>query len=469
MKLFLSLISFITITLCQGQNKQLLYNVNELPQTLMNNPGANTTFKAHIGIPLFSQFHFSAGSSGADLHDIFDDSNPNINQRVINTINRLTNKDYFTATEQLEILSFGWRLNKDHYFSAGVYQEMDAFSYFPKDPAILVAEGNIDYINSPFDFSDVAFTGEVLAVYHMGLNRIVNSKLTIGGRIKVYSGIFNVESINNTGTFLTRRTPNGSNYYMHHVQNLDVRVNTSGFASLRDDSDTQTVQDASKSLLQKSLLGGNIGGGIDIGATYKIRENLEVTGSVLDLGLMYHRKDVENYTYEGSYETSGIEPLFPEIGPDGQAFPYWDEFEDEVDRNLKDETLNEAYMTWRPFKVNASLEMRFGEIIVPCDYRIRSKRKFHSKGGIHIFGIKRPGTVKYALSGYYDRKITQNLRMKVAYTFDDFSYTNLGLLASTNFKTFNFYLAADNLLGYFNLAKSRYQSVQFGFQFVVPD
>ena len=77
--------------------------------------------------------------------------------------------------------------------------------------------------------------------------------------------------------------------------------------------------------------------------------------------------------------------------------------------------------------------------------------------------------MKYALTGYYDRKITQNFRMKVAYTFDDFSYTNLGLLASTNFRGFNFYLAADNLFGYFNLAKSRYQSVQFGFQFVIPE
>lgn len=465
MKLLLTLSSFLVLMICQGQNKQLLYSVGELPQTLMSNPGANITFDRHFGIPFLSQIYISAGSSGANLHDIFDDSNPNVNQRVVNTISRLTSKDFFTGQQQLELISLGWRLNRDNYLSGGVYQETDLFSYFPKDPAVLASEGNRDYINIPFDFSHVSFTGEMLTVYHLGLNRIVNRQLTIGGRIKLYSGIFNVESTGNTGIFLTRRTPEGPNYYRHFAENVDVRVNTAGFVSLRDE--TETVQDAYKELIKRSLFGGNIGAGIDLGVTYKIKQNLTVTGSVQDLGLMFQRDDVENYTYKGSYQTDGIEPLFPEIAPNGQAIPYWDIFEDEVDRNLRDKTLNESYITFRPFKLNASLEFGFGEIIPPCDYRVISKRRFQSKLGLHLFGIKRPGALKYALSGFYDRKITPNIRMKATYTLDDFSYTNVGLLLSTRYKKFNFYIAADNLFGYTNLAKSQYQSLQLGFQFIL--
>ncbi|WP_245545613.1 DUF5723 family protein [Gillisia limnaea] len=465
MRLLLTLSSFFIMLLSQGQNKQLLYNVSDLPQTLMSNPGAIVNFDGHFGIPLFSHISLSAGSSGVNLFDIFDDSNPNVNQRVTSTINRLTSKDYFTAQEQLEILSMGWRLNKDDYFSAGIYQEMDLFAYFPKDPAILVSQGNANYINVPFDFSHVSFTGEVLTVYHLGLNRKIDNQLTVGARVKMYSGIFNVQSVNNTGIFLTRNTPEGPNYYRHFAEDIDVRVNTSGFTTLRDEN--QTVQEASKDLLSKSFFGGNIGVGIDLGATYKIQNNLIVTGSIQDLGLMFQRDDVENYTYKGTYQTDGIEPLFPGIGPSGAAFPYWDEFEDEVDRNLVDETLNESYVTWRPFKLNASLQFRFGEDCPPCDYRIQTKKIYQNKVGIHLFGIKRPGSLKYALSTYYDTKVIPNLRIKVAYTLDDFSYTNVGLLLSTQLKKFNFYLAADNLFGYLNLAKSRYQSVQLGFQFIL--
>lgn len=464
MRLFLPLVVFFILFQSQGQNKQLLYNVNSLPQSLLLNPGANIDFDGHVGLPFLSGIHFAIGSSGVTAHDVFEDS-PNINERITNTMRRLTHKDYFTFHQQLEVFSLGWKWGRDKYISAGIYQEADAFSYFPKDPAILAREGNKDYIGVPFDFSHVSFTGEVLTVYHIGLNRKMDEQITVGARLKLYSGIFNVESVNNTGTFLTINTPGGPNYYRHFANDVNIRVNTAGFASLQDNNNT--VQDATKDLLGRAFFGGNVGVGVDVGGTYKIRNNLVISGSVQDLGLMWQRDDVENYTYKGSYQTDGLEPLFPELGPDGKAIPYWDIFEDDVDRNLVDETLQESYVTWRPFKVNAAVEFIFGETFIPCDYRVESNRKHHSKLGVHLFGIKRPQDLKFALTTYYDRKFTSNFRMKVSYTLDDYSFTNVGLLLSTRLKSFNFYIAADNLIGYFNLAKSNYQSVQLGFQFII--
>ncbi|HSP83569.1 MAG TPA: DUF5723 family protein, partial [Gillisia sp.] len=365
MRLFFTLVVFITVFNIQGQNKQLLYNVNTLPQTLLLNPGADINFDGHVGLPLLSGIHFAVGSSGVTAYDVFEDS-PNINQRITNTMRRLTHKDYFTLHQQLEIFSLGWKWGRDKYISTGIYQEADAFSYFPKDPAILAREGNNDYIGVPFDFSHVSFTGEVLTVYHIGLNRKMDQRLTVGARLKFYSGIFNVESVNNTGTFLTINTPDGPNYYRHFAENVDIRVNTSGFASLQDNN--KTVQDATRDLVGRAFFGGNIGVGIDMGGTYKLRNNMVISGSVQDIGLMWQREDVENYTYKGSYQTDGLEPLFPELGPNGKAIPYWDIFEDDVDRNLVDETLQESYVTWRPFKMNAGIEFIFGETYMPCDY-----------------------------------------------------------------------------------------------------
>lgn len=465
MRLNFTLVCVFFITICQGQNKQLLYNVNSLPQTLMVNPGANVEFDKHIGVPFLSGFSLAVGSSGVNVYDVFEDSPGEINNRITGLMSRLTHRDYFTAHQQWEIISLGWRLNSDNYLSAGLYQEMDMFSYFPKDPAILAREGNSEYIGVPFDFSHVSFTGEFLAVYHIGLNRKLNRELTVGARLKFYSGIFNVESTDNTGEFITVETPGGPNYYRHFINDLNVVVNTSGFASLQDNNNT--VDEAATDLLGRAFFGGNIGLGIDAGGTYKIRDNLEVSGSIQDLGLMWQREDVENYTYRGSYQTDGIEPLFPEVPPDGQTFRYWDEWEDEIDRNLVDETLEEPYVTLRPFKLNGAIEFGFGQTIFPCDYRVEGRRTNHSRLGLHLFGIKRPKDFKFALSTYYDRQLNDNLRMKVSYTIDDYSFTNVGFLLSTRFKGFNFYIAADNLIGYFNLAKSNYQSVQLGFQFVI--
>jgi len=464
MRIVISIILFLCFSVLTAQNKQLLYNVSALPQTLMSNPGANINFDGHIGIPFLSQISFGVGSSGVDMHDIFKTSSKGINSRITNTIQRLTNQDYFMVNEQIEILSLGWRINKDNYLSAGVYQETDLFAYFPKDPMILINEGNNDYLNVPFKFEDVSFTGEVLTVYHLGWNKRMDNKLTLGARLKLYSGIFNVESTDNSGTFTTRETPEGLNYYRHFASGIDIRVNTSGYASLKDDS--KTVQEASKELLKRSFFGGNVGAGIDLGATYKIDQNFVVTGAIQDFGLMYQREDVENYLYYGTYETSGIEPLFPEVAPGGKAIPYWDIFEDEVDANLKDETIQESYITWRPLKINTSLQYGFGETVGPCNYLRPLKRRFENIFGIQLFGIKRPRGLKYAFTMFYDRKFTPDLRMKITYTLDDFSYANVGLMVSKKINNFNLYLAADNLFGYINLARSQHQALQMGLQFI---
>jgi len=462
--LYFLLILFTGVLSCMAQNKQLLYNVNDLPQSLLTNPGSSVNFDGHIGIPLFSKFHISVGSSGLNLYDIFNDSNPDVNRRVSSAIRRLTRNDYFTLHQQLEILSAGWRLNNGQYLSAGIYQEMDMFAYFPKDPALLVNEGNNDYINVPFDFSDVSFTGEILTVYHLGINKKIDDKLTVGVRGKLYSGIFNVESINNTGLFTTRDDPNTPNFYRHFAENINVRVNTSGYASLNNSG--MTVQQSTKDLLKRSFFGGNVGAGIDIGGTYSLRENFRITASVLDIGFVYQKHDVENYLYYGSYATDGIEPLFPDVAPNNNTIPYWDLFEDEVDRNLKDETVQENYTTWRPTKFNAALEFGFEEMYEVCNYRRTYKRRNFNLIGLHLFGVKRPRTMNFALTAYYDRKFSNNFRAKLAYTVDDFSFTNVGLLVSKKINKFNMFLAADNLLGYFNLAKSQNASLQFGLQFI---
>ena len=47
-------------TLC-SQNKEMLYDFTDIPQSLLLNPGADTNFNYHIGIPVLSHIHLNAG------------------------------------------------------------------------------------------------------------------------------------------------------------------------------------------------------------------------------------------------------------------------------------------------------------------------------------------------------------------------------------------------------------------------
>ena len=66
-----SILMIICGVLAQSQNKQLLYGVDDLPQSLLLNPGTAISFEKHIGVPFLSGTYVSAGSSGVSVHDIF--------------------------------------------------------------------------------------------------------------------------------------------------------------------------------------------------------------------------------------------------------------------------------------------------------------------------------------------------------------------------------------------------------------
>ncbi|MDR5591741.1 DUF5723 family protein [Christiangramia sp. SM2212] len=454
--------------LSSGQNRPLLYSVDDLPQSLLQNPGTRIDFIRHFGVPFFSQIHLSAGSTGVTAYDILSESDPDVNQKVRNVMDRITAGDYFSVNEQIEVLSLGWKMGDKMYFSGGIYQELDIFAYFPKDPAVLAFEGNADYINQDFDFSDVSFTGEVLTVYHAGLNYKVDNQLTVGGRFKLYSGIFNASSTGNKGVFRTVETPGGPNFYRHEVIGLNVRVNTSGYASLKEE-EGMTVDEAVAELLSRSFFGQNVGLGIDLGFNYRVTDQFSINGSIQDLGLMFHQRDLENYTYYGTSQTNGIQPLFPELDQNEKAIPYWDVFEERIDRDLNEQTSEEAYTTWRPLKFNASFQFGTGKSILPCDYLISKKPRFMNLFGMLISGVNRPKGPTYGVTAYWDRKVTDNLRFRLAYGADEYTITKFGAMVSSRFKNFNVYLAANDIIGYTNLAKANSASLQLGFQFIFKE
>lgn len=450
-----------------AQNKQVLYGFKEIPQSLLANPGIQVPQKKHFGIPFFSQIHLNGGSSGVSVYDIFGDTGEDINTKIERKIFEMKNTDFFTATQQLEVLNFGWRSQKDIYFSGGMYQELDFITYFPRDLAILAWEGNANYFDYPFDLGEISTTGDLLTVFHFGANKNLTNKWTVGVRAKVYSSMMSFRSTNNKGTFTTRLADaDAPNIYEHTVSNAEVMVETSGIASLEDNF-------SGGELLKRAFFGGNLGAGIDLGATYAITSNWTASASILDLGVIFHAKDVENYRASGDYTLYGIELLFPPLSEGEGTFPYYDDLEDEIEREIPIDTLTKSYTQMRPLKFNASLEYGFGKVSGnsgECDCLKRGSTVEREQSiGLHYYSILRPKGPQMAGTLFYYRRLFPFLAAKVTYTVDSYSFTNIGGGIVGDFGTFNFYLAADNMLHYGNLAKSKSISLQLGFNLKIYD
>jgi hypothetical protein len=86
--------------------------------------------------------------------------------------------------------------------------------------------------------------------------------------------------------------------------------------------------------------------------------------------------------------------------------------------------------------------------------------------GVQFFAMTTPKSPTVAVTGFYKRRLTNALQMKATYTLDTYSFSNIGLGLSSTFGKVNFYVLANNLLAYSDLAKAQSLSFQFGLNIV---
>ena len=446
---------FLICTKVISQNKQLVYGFAEAPQTLMINPGAETNFKYHIGIPGLSGTSINIGSTGIDISDLFLKGGLSFTDKVETVMNNLTERDFLSLNVQIDILNGGHRLDEKTYLSFGFYEELDFIGYFPKDVAQLLFYGNSAYLNRSFQLSQMRMRGEILGVLHAGISRKINSKLNLGGRFKIYSGSAHIKTTNNSGSFTT--VENENNIYRNYLNNVNVEIQTSGLY----EGDFFNV--GSKGLISNSFLSKNMGVGLDLGFTYHYTPQLEFTGSLLDVGFVSYSKNVKNLTIKGDYTFDGVEFLYDSANPPD----YWAQLDSDFKAKVPREQNSEAYISWRPVKFNAGVKYSFGRARLNKEcYDVTYKNYYNNAIGVQLYTVVRPLGNQLATTAFVEKSIGERFHVKFTYTADDYSFSNLGFGISTQMGIFHMYGMVDNLLKLSDIAEANTASLQFGFNLI---
>ena len=346
--LLLWVVLFGTV-LSYAQNKQLLYDFYEIPQSLILNPGVKTPYKWHTGVPLLSGFSLQAGTSGITVNDLFANDGIDFTTKFRDkVVNGMRKNDELGGSSTIEVFNVGYRRanRPSDYISFGMYAEGFIAQFWPQDLAVLAFEGNANNLNKRFSLDHIASQGEAVNVFHFGINRKLNRKWTIGARAKVYSSVFEFKSANNEGYFITTQ---GENNILRNTLVADVTMRTSGIDEIIDvlEDDTGTQADLAKLLLKRSLLGGNLGIGFDIGFTHTFGRNSFITASLLDIGFIHHTNAVKNYTLNGAASNQGIEIVLPDDLNDFNS-DIWQELIDDFEDKIPFDTNEESYFTLRP-------------------------------------------------------------------------------------------------------------------------
>lgn len=470
---YLLLCSFLLSLGIRAQNKQVLYDFNEIPQSLLLNSGMETDYKWYVGIPFLSGISGYAGSNGISVNDIFADDGIDINIKVRErALGTLKPNDEFSTTIQLEYFNGGFRTsNPTIFYSFGGYLEVDNITYWPQDYASLIFDGNADQLDKEFDLGNLKSRGSMVNVMHFGINKKMDRNLTVGVRGKLYSGIIDYSSTSNEGYLVNTA---GENNRIATTLDADLLLHTSGIEALgnADDSDS-----SANTFVKRAFFGGDLGLGLDFGFTYHLSERTIITGSVLDLGFIYHGNDAKSFSLNGRATVEGIEidilEDFANLNRD-----FWQDLVDDIEVAIPFETNTKSYVTFRPTKLYGSIRYDFGEPVrgeggqIDCDCTAGSsggnelRTTYRNSAGAQIYMINRPRGPQVALSGFYTRRIGNILALKATYTADKFSYTNIGLGMSLQTGPINLYVLADNLLSYQNIAASNYASFQLGLNII---
>ena len=433
---------FLLFVIAIQAQQHIAFSFGETPQTLMLNPGSETNYKSHYGIPVLSNFQLTIGNTGFQMGDLFSNDSRSFNEKFEKVLNQLEPDDYINLNTKVDVLSFGYRYNNKTYISVGFYEELDLMVYFPVDAAELLYYGNDPFFNRSFSISQAIMKADLIGVLHAGISKKIDEKLTIGGRFKIYSSSLNVETNNNSGSITT--TTNNTNITRLTLQNLDAGVSTSGVDNF-------------------TLLGGNLGVGFDVGLTYHFSPQIEFTGSILDLGFIKHSKNTRNFTAIGNYVLDGINF---EYNPD-DPIDYWEQLSIDFKARIPNEETEDAYTSWRPMKLNAALKYSFGERRNKFCYTKTHKQYYYNSIGFQIHTIMRPLKPQFSFTSFYEKSLSQKIHTKFTHTINDYSSTIFGAGASLQLGKLHVFGALDNVLGVRDLSTLNTISLNFGLNIII--
>ena len=412
------LLSFSFLPSAKAQQNLTLYNMHAIPQSMYVNPGIMPDSRINIGLPILSSVYFNKSNSGFKLTDLVTKGEHGATYLDINNmVSHLATNNYLSTSLQTDLLSFGFK-SKKSYFSFNATQKFVWRLRYPKDFINFLWKGNGASLGETLHFNFGLDVSDYME-YGIGYAYEVDDKLSIGGRVKMYSGIVNVSTKTSDITLTT--DPN--TYDITATSNIEV--NTSGFGDGAF-KDFKAIDYFTKL--------HNRGFGLDLGGQYKLNDKITLSASLLDLGYIkwkYSPSNIVSHNPNASFTYQGIDinQFINDSTTIDKAVRY---VFDSLGTSFRLDTLHHAYKT----KIGS-------QIYLGGKYQINEDSYASLLLQGHFFDKK----LHPAMALAYNWKLDRYLTGSINYAIYNRSFLNLGLGLSLNAGPIQLYAVSDNLLG----------------------
>jgi Family of unknown function (DUF5723) len=411
----LLLAAFLFSLPAKAQNEGTMYFMNSLPQVVYLNPAFVPKYKTSIGLP-GSSIMMSYSNNGFSYNDVAVKNNDVVSADLNKLYRSLRPKNYISVAAHADLFRLSIKMGPRFYFTYNSTLKIYNRLMLPKDLMGIFINGTASFIGSS---ATLAPKLESLAYLENGIGGAftVNKDLVIGARVKWLKGIANAT----TKSSALNLEVDADNYALTASGDMDVR--TSGVHSL-DDPNFDFGDD------YKNYLKNN-GFAIDLGATYRLMDRINLSLSVVDLGFIKWKNDTYNYKLDpnkAKYSFDGIDLNKVLTGDDD----YLNSVGDSISSNFEPtEGVTGSYKTSIPTK-----------IYVGGNYEIR--RNFTA--GIVLYSEMFRGRFMTGATLGVHKNFGKTFSATGTYTMSNNSFNNIGLGASLNLPPFQLYVVGDNIL-----------------------
>ncbi len=296
----------------QAQQLNTLYFMKNIEERYLLNPAFQPNYNVYVGMPIFSAFRTEIGNNAVGFNDIIFTKKINGRDSTITFLhpeadvdgfyNSLPNTTRINSDFSLGVLSFGFRFKEKNYFNFGVAQKVSANMFLPKDLFKLMIYG-VDTTNTTvYNFDKMGVKATSYTELAFGYSRQLGEKLTVGGNFKFLIGQANFSSKNESLSL----TAGPEQWAFEGNTQLNASIPML-VIPIKDDGSIDWENIDTEDTFKTSSLFGNYGAAIDLGATYKLLPNLQLSAGVTDLGFIRWKKNTVNAGLNGRFEFNGVD------------------------------------------------------------------------------------------------------------------------------------------------------------------
>jgi len=419
-----------------AQKNFTMYHLSQTTQANYLNPGFKQENRFYINLPIGMQ-NISFMNSGFKVSDALeyrtqDDSlelKPNL------LLAQMKDLNYANFEMSNELFGLGFKI-KENFISLSVRNRFQTRFTYPQDLFEFAFEGNgNDLLGKRASLDGFGLNLTSYFEYGLGFNRNINDKLTVGGRIKLLSGIAN---INTAKTELGITTD--ANSFAITIDGSS-EINTSNISPFTDST-------VSYSPISSLFNFANMGFGIDLGASYQYNDKLNFNASLLDLGVIKWKTNVNNYiSNDVNYTFDGIN-----LNQALDSIDIFTELSDTLRSVFKQNENNESYSTALRTKFYLGGSYKFNDF-------------FNSSILVYNEIIGQKYNVGTSIAGNIQLK--RWLSASVNYSIYGRSYNNVGFGLNLKGGPVQFYAMTDNILAMINPISAKHFHISFGMNIVV--